>query len=261
MKKITSIILLLVMLLSATTLSACTLPHNCTPDEAWTFDENSHWHKCAELPYMKLLKASCPEIFDKADHTWDAGTITTPATQEVDGTKTFTCTVCNHTKTEVVPFTGMTKEEWIAAFDEKQFENFTFTETSVLVTTGMEIETISIYEFEKAKAKQTATIAGQTQSQNFPASNVGAMRTALLNSFEPMVKFEDYKYDATTKSYVLDGEFTIPTLGVKADTATLTFEDGKLVKMTYTCVIVDSGISFNVTSTVLFTNYGTTKIN
>ena len=84
MKKITSIILLLVMLLSMAILSACTPAHKCTPDEEWTYDENSHWHKCAELPYvelfgisyMDLLKASCAEDFDKADHTWDAGTIT-----------------------------------------------------------------------------------------------------------------------------------------------------------------------------------------
>ena len=95
MKKITSIILLLVMLLSMAILSACTPAHKCTPDEKWTYDENSHWHKCAELPYvelfgisyMDLLKASCAEDFDKADHTWDAGTITTPATQEADGIK------------------------------------------------------------------------------------------------------------------------------------------------------------------------------
>lgn len=261
MKKITSIVLLLTMLLTATAFSSCTLPHKCTPDEEWTFDENSHWHKCAESPYMKLLKASCTEIFDKADHTWDAGTITTPATQEADGIKTFTCTGCGATKTEPVAFTGMTEEEWAAAFDEKQFENFTFNETSVLKTTGMTVETIAIYEFEKSKAKVTATLAGQTQSQSISSSQVATYRTALLESFEPMVKFEDYKYDATTKTYVLDGEFTIPSLGVKADTAALTFENGKLVKMTYTCVIVDSGVSFDVTSTVLFTDYGTTTID
>ncbi len=253
MKKITSFALVLTMLLTATIFSACLFEHKCVPSDTWSTDADSHWHECSD--------EKCEEILDKANHTWNEGVITTVASQKEDGVKTFTCTVCNATKTEAIPFTGMTKEEWNAAFDEKQFENFTFTETSVLVTTGMEIETISIYEFEKSKAKQTATIAGQTQSQNISSSQVATYRTALLKSFEPMVKFEDYKYDATTKTYVLDGEFTIPSLGVKADTATLTFEDGKLVKMTYTCVIVDSGVSFDVTSTVLFTDYGTTTID
>lgn len=261
MKKITSIMLLLVMLLSTTILASCNIPHKCAPDEVWTFDENAHWHKCAESSLMKLLKASCEEIFDKADHTWNEGVITTVATQEVDGVKTFTCTACATTKTESVPFTGMTEEEWNAIFDSKQFENFTYTETSVLKTTGMIIETISIYEFEKSKGKATATVAGQTESMRLSASETNTYRSSLLDTLEPMVKFEDYKYDATTKTYVLEGEFTITTLGIKADTCVLTFEGGKLVKMVYTCKVVDSGMTFDVTSTVLFTDYGTTTID
>ena len=75
-----------------------------------------------------------------------------------------------------------------------------------------------------------------------------------------MTKFEDFRYDAATRSYVLTGKVTIASLNAKADTLTLTFEGGKLVKMVYTCVMVESGISFDVTSTVLFTDYGTTVV-
>ena len=39
-------------------------------------------------------------------HSWDDGTITTPATCEKAGVKTYTCTVCKATKTEEVPATG-----------------------------------------------------------------------------------------------------------------------------------------------------------
>ena len=268
MKKITSIALLLAMLLSATVLSACTAPHKCTPDEKWTFDENSHWHACANLAYIELfglsytelLNASCPEIFDKADHTWDAGTITTPATQEADGTKICTCTGCGATKTEAVPFTGMTEEEWNAVFDIKQFENFTYTETSVLKTTGMTIETIGIYEFEEGKAKVTATVAGQTESQRIPTSEIETYREVLLESIKDIAEYENYKYDAETKTYTLTGTFTIVALGAEADTATIKFEDGKLVELTYTCKMYNSGVYFDVTSTVVFSNYGTTTV-
>ena len=268
MKKITSIVLLIAMLLSATLLSACTAPHKCSPAEEWTFDENSHWHACANLPYVELfgfsytelLNASCTEIFDKADHTWDAGTITTPATQEADGTKTFTCTGCGATKTEAVPFAGMTEEEWNAVFDIKQFENFTYTETSVLKTTGMTIETIGIYEFEEGKAKVTATVAGQTESQRIPTGEIETYREVLLESIKDIAEYENYKYDAETKTYTLTGTFTIAALGAEADTATIKFEGGKLVELTYTCKMYNSGVYFDVTSTVIFSNYGTTTV-
>ncbi len=40
------------------------------------------------------------------NHTWDEGEETTPATCTVDGSRTYTCTVCGETKTETIPATG-----------------------------------------------------------------------------------------------------------------------------------------------------------
>ena len=42
------------------------------------------------------------------NHTWDAGTVTTPATCTVAGVRTFTCSVCNATRTETIPASGHT---------------------------------------------------------------------------------------------------------------------------------------------------------
>ena len=39
-------------------------------------------------------------------HDWDSGVITTPATETETGVKTYTCTVCKATETEVIPATG-----------------------------------------------------------------------------------------------------------------------------------------------------------
>ena len=251
MKKVTSVILLVAMLLTAATLSAC--GHKCTPADAWTTDATEHWHKCTD--------ESCTEIFDKALHVWNDGAITKAATQEADGTKTFTCDICKATRTETVPFTGMTKEEWKKAIATENFgKNFTYTETSVIKRTGMEIETVTLCEFEETKGKVTVTVAGETQTQKLSLVDTTTYRSSLLDTLNPMVKFEDYKYDAASKTYILTGEFTIVSLGVKADTCTLTFEDGKLVKMVYTCKVVESGMTFDVTSTVLFTDYGTTTV-
>ncbi len=41
-------------------------------------------------------------------HTWDAGVVTKEATESEDGEKLYTCTVCNHTKEEVLPALGHT---------------------------------------------------------------------------------------------------------------------------------------------------------
>ena len=40
---------------------------------------------------------------DLLGHTWDAGTVTKASTEDVEGLKTHTCTVCNATKTETIP--------------------------------------------------------------------------------------------------------------------------------------------------------------
>ena len=61
---------------------------------AWSSDATYHWHDCTV--------SGCGEQFDKAEHTWNEGTITTDATFTIDGEKTYTCTVCQKTKTETV---------------------------------------------------------------------------------------------------------------------------------------------------------------
>ncbi len=51
-------------------------------------------------------KLSSGETIGKTEHTWDTGRITKAATCKESGTKTYTCTSCNTTKTEEIPATG-----------------------------------------------------------------------------------------------------------------------------------------------------------
>ena len=67
-------------------------------DTAWSKDNDHHWHKCKN--------ANCDAVKDKAEHSWNEGTVTTPATCTADGVKTLTCTVCSATKKETIPATG-----------------------------------------------------------------------------------------------------------------------------------------------------------
>ena len=73
-------------------LTAC--GHNHKATEKWQSDATYHWHACED--------ENCKEQLDKAEHTWDAGVITTQATDTTEAVKTFTCTVCKKTKTENV---------------------------------------------------------------------------------------------------------------------------------------------------------------
>lgn len=84
-----------------------TYAHTHTYSEDWSKDETYHWHA-----------ATCghtSEVDGKAEHTWNDGEITTPATSNKNGTKTYTCTVCGATKEEnvvYVPHTHTFSENW-----------------------------------------------------------------------------------------------------------------------------------------------------
>lgn len=91
--------LVLVLVLGAALLVACNNkggeePETHTYSATWSSDATYHWHDCTV--------SGCGEQFDKAEHTWNEGTITTDATFTRDGEKTYTCTVCQKTKTETV---------------------------------------------------------------------------------------------------------------------------------------------------------------
>ena len=71
------------------------LDHNHTFDmEAWTFDDENHWHP-----------ATCDHSDEKKDfaaHIWNDGETITPADYGVEGVKSYTCTVCKATRTEPI---------------------------------------------------------------------------------------------------------------------------------------------------------------
>ena len=140
MKKIISV-LLVCCLLSACCVTLASCGHECTFSSEWLTDETSHWHACTG--------EECEEISDKADHTWNDGEITTKPTQEADGVKTFTCTVCALTRTEPVEFTGMTEDEWNTALADDVFSNFAYKEISDItyVDFGASVSTETRYSF------------------------------------------------------------------------------------------------------------------
>lgn len=64
-------------------------------------------YKCSVCGETKDVTLSNP----LGEHSWDNGKVTKKATCTEDGEKTYTCTVCNTTKTEVIPATGHQHKE------------------------------------------------------------------------------------------------------------------------------------------------------
>ena len=100
----------MVLVLSLAILTAC---NNKKHDfsSKWEYDETSHWHECMTKKHS--------DVADKADHTFDAGVVTTQPTEAAEGVKTLTCTVCGYQKTESVPQLEHTYDMNKWKFDEQ----------------------------------------------------------------------------------------------------------------------------------------------
>jgi uncharacterized protein YjdB len=75
-------------------LVSCRGEHTHTAATEWKSDEYYHWHECTD--------ETCLEMLEKAEHLWDAGVVTTEPTEQSEGVKTYTCSVCSKTKTEIL---------------------------------------------------------------------------------------------------------------------------------------------------------------
>ena len=74
--------------------------------------ENTHEElqspSCTEAGWEKIICDDCGKVISETTtpalgHAWDAGRITTPATETTAGVKTYTCARCGATKTETIP--------------------------------------------------------------------------------------------------------------------------------------------------------------
>ena len=79
------------------------LDHTHSYTGEWQKDASGHWKVCDG--------SDCNEKSLQAEHDWDEGAVTTPATCSAAGVKTFTCETCGFTKTEPVP-ADATAHKW-----------------------------------------------------------------------------------------------------------------------------------------------------
>lgn len=250
MKKLTSLLLITALLLSALALFA-SCAHKCTFATAWSHDDTNHWHACEDK--------KCTLTADQAAHTWNDGEITTKATQEAAGVKTFTCTVCSATKTESVAFTGLTEAEWNDLFKPALFDNFTMLMTITGSGSGVSVTSEMKYKFGADKIYLSITSGGQTEEQIMD-EDVADMKAESAEEILQMFKYADYTYDAEAKLYRAKGEIEIVFDGSKPTDATLRFENGKPVELKYSYTTQQSGVDVAMNTTVVFSDYGTTVV-
>lgn len=250
MKKIVSVLLTVCLLVSAVALFA-SCKHTCEYATEWSFDDTNHWHACT--------KKDCTLTSTPIEHIWGEGVETTPATQEADGVKTYTCSTCNHKKTEVIEFTGLSAADWAVMTAPENFINFTYTETAVVSATQITATSVASVAFTKDAAVSTVEVAGQKNSQYISGEDeVEEGRSGMLASLEDFFKLSNWTYDRETKTYKLNKTLDTPGYASETSDAVLTVENGKIVKIEYTCKAVQNNIEMDVVDTITFTDYGTT---
>lgn len=100
----------MMLVLSLSVLTACNKDGKHNFSEEWSNDETYHWHACADK--------GCKETKDKAEHSWNGGSVSVEPTTEKEGAMVYTCTVCRREKTEKIDKL-VAETEYTITFDSK----------------------------------------------------------------------------------------------------------------------------------------------
>ena len=262
MKKFTSVLLALCLCLSVCgVFAACSKTHEHSFATEWSKDATHHWHACTG--------EECTDVADKAEHTWNGGEITTPATAAADGVKTFTCTACGATKTESVQLrTTITEEEWatnllvsnftltVEAYEKSSQTSGTITlkATSTAIQTTLKTDVIESNMYNALKDGVWYQIF-YTAEYGYLGSAFEKTQDTYLGSSvletgdadEITETFANLTYDETEKAYRMDNLDDVEDASIY-----YYFENGKLVK-----IVIDTE---NINQVMIPSNIGTTTI-
>lgn len=141
------------------------LEHKHTYSEDWTKDETNHWHSC-----------NCGEKQDETLHIYGDWQVTKDATEDIEGSKKRTCSVCLYENIEVIPTLNHThkfSDEWtsdaiyhwhvstcghavIEDKSEHNFEEWYVTKESSCTENGERKTTCTICGYEKTEVSDKA---------------------------------------------------------------------------------------------------------
>ena len=275
MKKLLSLLLAVAVCLSVSVmLTACGHEHTYVTE--WSKDATHHWHACEG--------EGCTDVSDKAEHTWNAGEVTTQPTPTAAGVKTYTCTVCAGTKTEPVEYVvdyTVTEEEWRINFNLTKGQNGVAPTSSGQLT---EITSYTIYAVGRNKLDENSDtwlegtcllkvapdamsiefyLGGELredESGTYPSTDVfyNGLTTSIMMYFPFAEQYNDFTFDTTKNAYVAERLTSVladeydpsETYNLYTKTAEVTFINGYL--NTVTVELCDETFE-NVYSSFVFT--------
>lgn len=276
MKKLVLLLLAVCMCLSVSLmLTACGgEEHTHTYQTEWSKDSVHHWHACED--------EACAEVSDKEEHAWDEGTITTEATADNDGVKTYTCTACGQTKTEAVKYTvsAPTQIEWSQAFAATiNATNLTYTRDQ-LVNGNSDGEWTLYQDGDKymmegyhhgdellhncyfrtdsdGKTYHYTSANGET----WTCEEVGGIIhvPALADTMMPFeALYSSFVFDAEAQMFVLDSAVV---MGFNMTNMQVKIENGYVTYFAYTMPVDESkDIDYNYTQHIIFSDYEATEV-
>lgn len=202
--------------------------HTHTWATEWSSDGESHWHACTG--------EGCTAIADEALHTWDEGEVTTPATYDAAGVRTYTCEVC-----------GREREEAIAQLEHTYATEWTYDDDNhwhACTDEGFEDLKADVAAHDWGEGKVTTEPSYEAAGERTYTCECGATKTEdiaqLVHTYA-----EDYSYNSTHHWYACVDEGYNQEPGdndyafVRKDEAYHVFGDGVLsddgTYKTYTC--------------------------
>lgn len=183
----------------------------------WSSDENHHWRSS--------VCGHEEEIRAKGEHIFDKGKVTTEPTENSDGVKTYTCTVCGYTKTESISKDDMNHEhtysdswskdetyhwhaatcEHVSKYKDKAEHDWDITESDTLIT-------------------YTCTVCGEVKEEevNIPSDEI--IPTSTITN---KLQYIDIEIDETYNISSLLSELSGMTLSMD-DTTLASYTNGVL---------------------------------
>ena len=176
------------------TVTAASHEHNFSAE--WSKDASNHWHDCTD--------DGCDVIKDSAPHAFGGWVTVTEATEDADGLKKKTCSVCGYEATEVIPAVGHTHSyaaEWTGDADyhwhaatcghEVVADKAAHIWNDGVVTTEPTATTVGEKTF-------TCTVCGRTKTEAIPALGAATGTAAFADTYNPAKTYDRTAVTAPT---------------------------------------------------------------
>ena len=162
-------------------------------------------------------KLSSGKSIPKTDHIWDAGKVTKNATCIVKGIKTFTCTVCEATRTEEIPATGNHKNTELRNVKEATCTSEGYTGDTCCKDCGMKLSTGQAiakteHTWDAGKITQEATCV-KAGAKTYTCTNCNTTRIEEIAATGHMTKVTKFAKEATCKAEGYSGDIYCQVCG------------------------------------------------